>query len=204
MYIIDTIDIIAYTMCIMCIWLQMYIQICFTLSSSSAPCTSNLLLLSGNIGRSRVSNRPEWNSIKNLAKLSCSTERIMYPKDQRSLAWSCVNQRHWNCHAGLCPPPKCAQYASVPTIHIFSIIDIMDINNIIEMNAHLGTLPYTQFNTQTRAWIVRGNHGLHCCVPKAIRHQRSATRVSPFFCVGIPILLAAPHGITQELRGLFI
>ncbi len=54
-----------------------------------------------------------------------------------------------------------------------------------------------QFNTQTRAWIVGCNHGLHCHVPKAIRCQCSATRVLPVFCTGIPILHSAPHGVTS-------
>ncbi len=72
------------------------------------------------------------------------------------------------------------------------------------MNAHLGLLPYIQFDAQTRACIVGGNHGLHCGVPKEIRGQCSAIGVLPIFCSGIPILYSAPHGITQELRGLFI
>jgi hypothetical protein len=51
------------------------------------------------------------------------------------------------------------------------MIYLNHISNLVEMNADLGPLPYIQFDTQTRAWIVGGNYGLHCCVPKAIRRH---------------------------------
>ena len=89
--------------------------------------------------------------------------------DQHFRSWSCGNQVHRNRQAGLRSQPKCARYAVVPTKQVMSIIDISNINlinNLFEMNADLGPLPYIQFNTQARAWIVRGYHGLHCLVQK--------------------------------------
>ncbi len=44
---------------------------------------------------------------------------------------------------------------------IIDIIDIKRLKDIIEMNVHLGPLPDIPSDTQTRACIVGGNHGLH-------------------------------------------
>ena len=70
-------------------------------------------------------------------------------------------------------------YLQQAIMYISDIRDITRINKLIAMNADLGPLPYIEFNTQTRACIVGGDHGRHCLVPKAIRRQCSATGVLP-------------------------
>ncbi len=76
---------------------------CFTLLSSSAPCTSNWLRSSGNIGRSKLSDRPEWNSNKNQANLAGSTGAVLYgvPADgpmSYSLLLARSSNNLWDLH----------------------------------------------------------------------------------------------------------
>ena len=54
------------------------VQRIHTWSLSIAPCTSKSLLSAGQGRRSRLENRKSWNSYKNLANLSGSTDRMSY------------------------------------------------------------------------------------------------------------------------------
>ena len=78
----------------------------------------------------------------------------------------------------------------------------MSIN--IQVFTYLHSLPYIQFNSHARPFIIACNVGFDSCFPKAIRSQCYAIAVLPGLSRGLTVIYPALHGFTKELGRLLI